>query len=861
MRQLVGSDRPRTARAEWFPKGVGGELDVIERLRDWADDPAVSEMVIVDPFLSSASLTRLVRRIARHDLSLVVLSSVIAENPDEFGTDADAVKLLRDALDAHASEFACQLRVINLVEGAGPPDDMRAVGQAFHDRYIRVTFGNGVRRTHLLTNSLNKAAGNWPFALAELPANVSAQVNAYIDGLIDHVDLAVGLRLLATLTWTNTPNSRAGGISQAPRIPLSLGPQLTRDVVRTFAWLRGSTGWANVRWPLSRTDSRRELTSSVRARLLHPIGRCLRVRDREVEEALRKQITRRPPRNAQELAILLRGFGEMCAWSEVSLNQVGQALKSASIRRNLPDALRLVETSVCLRREGSGEMEQESLLTLPLGRRLLLKTEAAIDEPWAARSPEYGLTGALVVGFTIDARATLAFLDATPSQALREVGHAEVLKDLSPFRRPRTFPALLRARQLAARVAGVLHLFAPRSEGGAGFDLSAADGVLEDAGWPLHDRAWGMAIGFERATMRLRQMRHRSGVSAQFFAEAEADAGRGAEAVARAWPSPPTPELLNAVCGILDERGEDVVLLASAIASAGRDASSLWRRCLGRLDAAFQLSAFDAPDSVVVDRELVEYGFDPGVAQDMTLWAAISYARLTGSKSLTTLASRYKLLLGHCEGQLRDPLFRYFRADDWHDRIARLAAVYLFVYRILDEASRAGQTKGVAFFANDVGIRVDALLDLADDENHGLQGELALLARDRGRHHLSGLAALGATPPKLVTAYLQAQQAAGQSTPSFTPLEAMLAVGVRPHPAENRPLLAALNDVLEGYLIRQQSVSAVDSWWRQLTARPEQLRLRGWSSFVSDYALNRSSPHHSGVTEAEKGLGFRLGPS
>lgn len=862
MRRLVGRDRPRPSRAEWFPKGIGGELDVIERLLDWADDPEVAEIVIVDPFLSAATLTRLVRRIGRHDLSLVVLSSVLNEDPDEFGASADAVALLRTALETHASEFACRLRVLNIVEAAGPAGTApRPVGQAFHDRYVRVRLQSGGGHTHVLTNSLNKAAGNWPFVLVELPKTVAAQVDAYVDGLLRHVDLASGLRVMATLEWPDAPSSPVGAAAPPRARPVRFEPRLTHDVVRTLAWLRGAPGWARSRWPMGRIDGRREIVLACQARFLFPMGRRIRVKTKLVVAALRRQIDLRPPRTAEELGILLRGFGELGAWSSLSLDHVGRTFRRAPLRRLLPRALRHVSDAAPLRRVGwSGEMELESLLTMPLGRRLLWKTEAAIDAPSTSPSPDHGLTGAIVSALVIDPPTTLAFLCATSSADLREVGHALILEDLHPFGRARSFPGLLRARSLAQRIAGVLHLHRPRSEGGSGYDLDAAIRTLERASWNPDDQAWAMAVALDRAMLRLRQMRHRPGVPAQAIADAEAVAEASAAAAARVWPIDPTDTLLKDLDDIFDGRGEDLVRLATAVGRARKDAGGLWRRILRRFDGCVGLPSFAAADPVARDRELAEAKPESGEAREVALWSAIAYTRLTGTKSLTREASRYRPLLEHCERQVRDPLMQYFRARDWGDRVTRLLDVYHLVYRILDEADRFGLTDGAAYFAGDVGKRADVLLGLTGDEPRGWRSARALLARDRGRRHLSGAARMVGTPPELVAAYLRALDAATHPTPSFNGLEALLDPEARLIPGGDRPLLATLGDALEDILARGRSTSAVDAWWRQFVARPDARHLLGWIGFVSEYASHRSTPQRPDVTPAERLLGFRLGP-
>lgn len=201
MRTLVNIRETKPALAEWFPAGINGELDVIARLMTWAEEPIVKELVIVDPFLSPQTFARLVRRIGRENLVVTAIASLVDEDPDQFGKKANPVALLQAALSQYATQFVCQLRVLNVVEGRETDDGkQKPIGQAFHDRYVILRFQDGRHRVFVLTNSLNKAAGNWPFALSELSTTVADQVEAYVGGLLEIKDLAGGIQILSHLT-------------------------------------------------------------------------------------------------------------------------------------------------------------------------------------------------------------------------------------------------------------------------------------------------------------------------------------------------------------------------------------------------------------------------------------------------------------------------------------------------------------------------------------------------------------------------------------------------------------------------------------------------------------------------------------
>jgi len=863
MRQLAGGEQAAPSHAEWFPRGIGGEIDVIERLRTWAEDPTVEEIRIVDPFMSPATVTRLVRRVRRENVQVTVVSSLTTEDPDCFGEPADAVADLKIALENLQSEIACRLRVVNVVadRGTDATGTYRPGKQAFHDRYVILIEHGGNTRSYVLTNSLNNASGNWPFVLAELPVDVSRRVEAYADGLLRGIDLTASLSLRVDLDWTNTT---AGSRARTPDSGVPSRMRFTRDVMRTLAWLSGCADWSGARWPVPRRLRRARLRT--RAPLLRAMalgilhrqrGAGIALHDETLATALRRAARHRPPQGPRELAVLLSGLGELSAWSALGSDDVVAALGRGSARRHLRQALAIVAGQVRLERAGSGELVPVGLHDLPLGRELVLRTLATINDPSRFRSPDYGLTGALRAGLGLDATRTVRFLEEKATPFVREIGLHLVYEDLNPFGEQWTFPTLLNARGQSLRMAGVVHAIQRSAAGPSAFDVTKVVAALASAGWDRDDQAWALTVAFCAAMTRLHNLR--DGTAA--YAAACADAASAASSVASGWPVQPGGSLLDGIVHILDHDGERIMILADAITAAGGDAGGLYRRCLRTFDNAIGLGTTETEDMVLRNRLLDEDRAEPVLHGALPFWAAIAYVRLTGSNRVTRLASRYTPLIATLEPDVTDPLFRAFREVEWGDRVVRLMHVYDLVYRILDEAGRAGLTNGTDWFANDVGPRVDRLLHASEGQAEHLSPQLALLARDRGRLHLSGVAPFTSSPPRLVQSYLDAITAAASDPADFRALESFATAGSRRLVGAGQLMVVSLADVIDYRVRAGQGLHEVDKWWRAHVAQSNIHDLRRWATFVTDWSEHHSTVADPSATPAERELGRRLGYS
>ena len=74
---------------------------------------------------------------------------------------SDYLDKLRETATDWADKLAGRVSIVHIKRGDGSR-------QAFHDRYLCVVDRKGVPTAYLLSNSLSKAAGDWPFAICEL---------------------------------------------------------------------------------------------------------------------------------------------------------------------------------------------------------------------------------------------------------------------------------------------------------------------------------------------------------------------------------------------------------------------------------------------------------------------------------------------------------------------------------------------------------------------------------------------------------------------------------------------------------------------------------------------------------------------
>lgn len=195
MRIRLAGAFPDGGADRWFPHGIEGEVGVIARLNKLLDGHRVREAVLVDPWFGTDALRRIVLRLENHDLHLTLLTSWTETDPDtseKLPPSAPGATRLQAELSRLKSHLPRNMRVLNLADGAR---------QGFHDRYLMLRLRESPTEVYLLSNSLNKAAGKWPYSMSRFTAEVARSAEAYIDGLCQGRDLARDRNLAITRLW------------------------------------------------------------------------------------------------------------------------------------------------------------------------------------------------------------------------------------------------------------------------------------------------------------------------------------------------------------------------------------------------------------------------------------------------------------------------------------------------------------------------------------------------------------------------------------------------------------------------------------------------------------------------------------
>ena len=165
----------------WFDRSPDSQINVICWIKTKLEQPNVRNAYLLDPFLSSDALRRVILRQGNENIDLTLLVSPGRVDPDADTVDVEAIENHIRRLVNVANEWSAQLcgniSIIHIKRG----EDKR---QAFHDRYLCLVGQDGVPTVHLLSNSLSKAAGDWPFAISELSRITAWRAYRYIQDLI-----------------------------------------------------------------------------------------------------------------------------------------------------------------------------------------------------------------------------------------------------------------------------------------------------------------------------------------------------------------------------------------------------------------------------------------------------------------------------------------------------------------------------------------------------------------------------------------------------------------------------------------------------------------------------------------------------
>jgi hypothetical protein len=195
MEDAAARSMPKASEDKWFPRGIEGEVGAIAHLNRIIDGGQITRAVLVDPWFGADTLSRFVLRLGSQGVQLAIVTSWTDIDPDT-GTQLDQAESstaqLETALRQLAPFLNQRLTLLNVVDGRD---------RAFHDRYLLVYPHEHSAKVFLLSNSFNKLAGNWPFAMSLLAPDVSREVQRYIEGLCDGRDDARNRSLTVSFRW------------------------------------------------------------------------------------------------------------------------------------------------------------------------------------------------------------------------------------------------------------------------------------------------------------------------------------------------------------------------------------------------------------------------------------------------------------------------------------------------------------------------------------------------------------------------------------------------------------------------------------------------------------------------------------
>ena len=198
MRDLAKACFPPKSEDRWFPRSLDDEVGVIRHLNVLLDGGSVRAAILVDPFFGAEALARVVLRLRSTDVSLTIVTSWAKTDSDTgrpLTAKPDPEEALQRALARIAPFINPRLRVVNLVAGND---------QAFHDRYLLLYPHEGAAKVFLLSNSINKMAGRWPFCMSKLSDDITHDVQDYIEGLAHGEDVTGSTTPSLRVVWPPT---------------------------------------------------------------------------------------------------------------------------------------------------------------------------------------------------------------------------------------------------------------------------------------------------------------------------------------------------------------------------------------------------------------------------------------------------------------------------------------------------------------------------------------------------------------------------------------------------------------------------------------------------------------------------------
>ncbi len=194
MADYAAAEQSSEYDGKWFGRSVSEELEVIAYFNKLIHSSTAKKALIADPYFGPDALVRFATRLGSQDIELTLVTSWVGIDPDtnEALQGVVATQSLEIALDRVSAYVNPALKVINLADGPR---------QAFHDRYLLIYPHEGPVSVFMLSNSINKMAGNWPFCITKLSRRLARDAQKYLEALLRGEDIYGCTKPEVTFTW------------------------------------------------------------------------------------------------------------------------------------------------------------------------------------------------------------------------------------------------------------------------------------------------------------------------------------------------------------------------------------------------------------------------------------------------------------------------------------------------------------------------------------------------------------------------------------------------------------------------------------------------------------------------------------
>jgi hypothetical protein len=159
------------------------------------DGGTIRAAILVDPYFGTDALRQIALRLASRDVALTIVTSWVKVDPDtgaELREGHNKTDLLHRTLIELKPFLNVRLQLFNLADGNE---------KAFHDRYLLLYPHERSPIVYILSNSLNRIAGKWPFCMSVLADDTRPEVQNYIEGLAAGKDVTGCTSPQITYSW------------------------------------------------------------------------------------------------------------------------------------------------------------------------------------------------------------------------------------------------------------------------------------------------------------------------------------------------------------------------------------------------------------------------------------------------------------------------------------------------------------------------------------------------------------------------------------------------------------------------------------------------------------------------------------